>query len=148
LVPGVTYVLRDATGGAIEEQTFHYPHGIVDMVEFLSPRAARPVSGILIANGTGTYLETAADENGVMRSKVERQAEVEVALRWGTGYERTVECFTNTIHNVHGGTHRKGFERAALRSMQDAISRTRGLLKPKEDPPLLDAVLEGRPAGI
>jgi DNA gyrase subunit B len=148
LVPGVTYVLRDATGGAIEEQTFHYPNGISDMVEFLTPAGERPVSGMLLANGTGTYLENAADENGVMRSKVERTAEVEVAFRWGTGYERTVECFTNTIRNVHGGTHRKGFERAALRAMQDAVSRSRGLLKPKEDPPLLDDVLEGMTAVV
>lgn len=148
LVPGVTYVLRDATEGAIEEQTFHYPNGVADMVEFLTPTGDRPVSGILLINGTGTYLENAADQNGVMRSKVERQAEVEVALRWGTGYERTVECFTNTIRNVHGGTHRKGFDRAAVRAIQDAVSRTRGLLKPKEDPPQLDDVLEGMTAVI
>jgi DNA gyrase subunit B len=148
LVPGVTYVLRDATGGGIEEQTFHYPNGISDMVEFLTPAGDRPVSGILLASGSGTYLENAADENGVMRSKVERHAEVEVALRWGTGYERTVECFTNTIRNVHGGTHRRGFERAALRAVQDAVGRSRGLLKPKEEPPLLDDVLEGMTAVI
>src|SRR5262249_40395602 len=102
LVPGVTYVLRDATGGAIEEETFHYPGGICEMVEFLTPSSDKPVSGILLATGTGIYLENAADENGVMRSKVERHAEVEIAFRWGTGYERTVECFTNTIRNVHG----------------------------------------------
>jgi DNA gyrase subunit B len=83
-----------------------------------------------------------------MRSKVERRAEVEVALRWGTGYERTVETFTNTIRNVHGGTHRKGFDRAIVKSVQDAISRTRGLLKPKEDMPVLDDVLEGMTAVV
>jgi DNA gyrase subunit B len=148
LVPGVTYVLRDATSGGIEEQTFRYPNGISDMVEFLTPPGDKPVSGIVLANGTGTYLENAADENGVMRSKVERHAEVEVALRWGTGYERTVECFTNTIRNVHGGTHRRGFDRAVVRAVQDAVSRSRGLLKPKEDPPLLDDVLEGMTAVI
>ena len=148
LVPGVAYVLRDATGGAIEEQTFHYPNGIADMVDFLTPGGDRPVSGTLLVNGSGTYYENAADENGVMRSKVERTAEVEVALRWGTGYERIVECFTNTIRNVHGGTHRKGFERAALRAVQDAIGRSRGMLKPKEDPPILDDVLEGMTAVI
>jgi DNA gyrase subunit B len=148
LVPGVTYVLRDATGGAIEEQVFHYPNGISDMVDFLTPSGDKPVSGTLLANGSGTYLENAADENGVMRSKVERHAEVEVALRWGTGYDRTIECFTNTIRNVHGGTHRKGFDRAALRAIQDAITRSRGLLKPKEDPPILDDVLEGMTAVI
>jgi DNA gyrase subunit B len=148
LVPGVEYVLRDATDGAIAEEKFHFPHGLADMVEFLAPDGEKAVSGTLMITGEGTYLENAADENGVMRSKVERKAEVEVSLRWGTGYERTVECFTNTIRNVHGGTHRKGFDRAVVKSVQDAISRTRGLLKPKEDMPVLDDVLEGMTAVV
>ncbi|MFL6144997.1 MAG: type IIA DNA topoisomerase subunit B [Labedaea sp.] len=148
LVPGVSYVLRHAGDGAIGEETFHYPGGLSDMVDFLTPAGDRPVSGTLMINGDGTYLENAADENGVMRSKVERRAEVEVALRWGTGYEQTVECFTNTIRNLHGGTHRKGFDRAVLKAVQEAVSRSRGLLKPKEDPPALDDVLEGMTAVV
>jgi DNA gyrase subunit B len=98
--------------------------------------------------GHGTYKENAADENGVMQSNVQRRAEVEIALRWGTGYDRTVECFTNTIRNVHGGTHRRGFERGALRALNDAVRNARGLLKPKEDPPVLDDILEGMTAVI
>ncbi|OLF12989.1 DNA topoisomerase IV subunit B [Actinophytocola xinjiangensis] len=148
LVPGVTYVLRNATDGAIEEETFSYPNGIADMVDFLAPGDEKAVSGTLMITGEGTYRENAADENGVMQSKVERRAEVEVALRWGTGYDRTVECFTNTIRNVHGGTHRRGFDRAVLKSVQDAIGRTRGLLKPKEDPPTLEDVQEGMTAVV
>ncbi|MBB5954009.1 DNA gyrase subunit B [Saccharothrix tamanrassetensis] len=148
LVPGVTYTLRDATEGAIVEETFHYPGGLSDMVDFLAPSDEKPVTGTLLINGTGVYHENAADENGVMRSKVERQAEVEIALRWGTGYERTVECFTNTIRNVHGGTHRRGFERAMVKAVQEAIGRSRGLLKPKEDPPTLEDVLEGMTAVV
>jgi DNA gyrase subunit B len=148
LVPGVSYVLRQALEDRIDEEVFHFANGLLDMVEFLTPDGERAVSGILFAKGDGIYYENAADENGVMRSKVERQAEVEVAFRWGTGYERTVECFTNTIRNMHGGTHRKGFERAALRSIQEAIGKTRGLLKPKEDPPTLDDVFEGMTAVI
>ncbi|OXM68937.1 MULTISPECIES: DNA gyrase/topoisomerase IV subunit B [Amycolatopsis] len=148
LVPGVTYVLRTATEGSISEETFHFPHGLADMVEFLAPSDEKPVSGTLIIRGEGAYKENAADANGVMRSNVERHAEVEIALRWGTGYERTVECFTNTIRNVHGGTHRRGFDRGATKSLQEAISRTRGLLKAKEDLPTLDDVLEGMTAVI
>jgi DNA gyrase subunit B len=148
LVPGVTYVLRHAVDGSIGEETFHFPGGLKDMVDFLTPSGDRPVCDTILINGEGVYHENAADENGVMRSKVERRAEVEVALRWGTGYETTVECFTNTIRNVHGGTHRKGFDRAAVRAVQDAISKTRGLLKPKEDPPGLDDVLEGMTAVV
>ena len=151
LVPRVGYVLRDATGGRarpVPDETFHFPNGLTDMVDFLSPAGDRPVSGTLLFLGEGTYKENAADENGVMRSNVERRAEVEVALRWGTGYERALECFANTIRNVHGGTHRKGFERALVRALTEAMRNTRGLLKPKEEPPVLDDILEGMTAVV
>ncbi|GIF17726.1 DNA gyrase subunit B [Actinoplanes tereljensis] len=148
LVPGVVYTLRDLNAEEVTTETFHYPHGLTDMVEFLTHAGDKPVSGILMVNGEGTYKENAADANGVMQSNVERRAEIEVAFRWGTGYERTVECFTNTIRNAHGGTHRKGFERALVRAMTEAIRNTRGLLRPKEDPPVLDDLLEGMTAVI
>jgi DNA gyrase subunit B len=148
LVPGVAYTLRDETAEEPTTETFHFPRGLTDMVEFLTHAGDKPVSGILMVTGTGTYKENAADANGVMQSNVERVAEVEVAFRWGTGYERTIECFTNTIRNMHGGTHRKGFERALVRAMTEAIRNTRGLLRPKEDPPVLDDLLEGMTAVI
>ncbi|WP_238162098.1 DNA gyrase/topoisomerase IV subunit B [Micromonospora endolithica] len=148
LVPGVDYRLRDETVEEPTEERFHYPNGLTDMVEFLAPAGDRPVSGTLLVTGEGTYRENAADANGVMQSNVQRRAEVEVAFRWGTGYERTVECFTNTIRNAHGGTHRKGFERALARTLADAVRNTRGLLKAKEDAPTLDDVLEGMTAVV
>ena len=148
LVPGVAYTLRDDTAEEPVTETFHYPHGLTDMVEFLTPAGDKPVSQILMITGEGTYKENAADASGVMQSNVVRVAQVEVALRWGTGYERTVESFTNTIRNVHGGTHRKGFERALVRALGEAIRNTRGLLKPKEEPPVLDDILEGMTAVI
>ena len=148
LVPGVEYSFRDDTAAEPVTESFHFPNGLTDMVEFLSPSGEKPVSGILMVTGEGTYKENAADANGVMQSNVVRVAQVEVAFRWGTGYERRVESFTNTIRNVHGGTHRKGFERALVRALGDAVRNTRGLLKPKEDPPILDDLLEGMTAVI
>ncbi len=148
LVPGVQYLLRDLTAQEPATEEFHFPNGLTDMVDFLAPSNDKPVSGILLLMGHGTYKENAADENGVMQSNVQRRAEVEIALRWGTGYERTVESFSNTIRNVHGGTHRRGFERGAMRALNDAIRNARGLLKPKEDPPVLDDILEGMTAVI
>jgi DNA gyrase subunit B len=148
LVPGVSYVLRSEGENGTDEETFHFPNGLTDMVDFLSPASEKPVCDTVMIIGDGTYKENAADENGVMRSNVERRAEVEVALRWGTAYERTVESFTNTVRNVHGGTHRKGFDRAASKALQEAISKTRGLLKPKEDMPTVDDVLEGMTAVV
>jgi DNA gyrase subunit B len=148
LVPGVAYTLRDETAEEPVTETFHFPHGLADMVEFLTPAGDKPVSGILMITGEGKYKENAADANGVMQSNVERVAQVEIAFRWGTGYERIVESFTNTIRNSHGGTHRKGFERALVRALSDAIRNARGLLKPKEEPPVLDDLLEGMTAVI
>jgi DNA gyrase subunit B len=148
LVPGVMYTLRDETAEETTNETFHYPHGLTDMVEFLTHAGDKPVSGMLMVTGNGTYKENAADANGVMQSNVVRVAEVEIAFRWGTGYERTIESFTNTIRNVHGGTHRKGFERALVRAMSEAIRNTRGLLKPKEEVPVLDDLMEGMTAVI
>ncbi len=148
LVPGVGYLLRDHTQEEPTEEKFVFPNGLTDMVEYLTPAADKPVSGVLLVNGEGTYKENAADANGVMQANVVRRAEVEIAFRWGTGYERTVECFTNTIRNVHGGTHRKGFERALVRALGDAIRNARALLKPKEDVPVLDDLLEGMTAVI
>ncbi|MFI5836302.1 type IIA DNA topoisomerase subunit B [Micromonospora sp. NPDC051300] len=148
LVPGVAYRLRDATGEEVVEERFHFPDGLTDMVEFLAPAGDRPVSGTLLVTGEGTYRENAADANGVMQSNVQRRAEVEIAFRWGTGYDRRVECFTNTIRNAHGGTHRKGFERALTRTLAEAARAARGLLKPKEDAPTLDDVLEGMTAVV
>jgi DNA gyrase subunit B len=148
LVPRIGYRLRDARHGPVDEETFHFPNGLTDMVDFLAPTEDRAVCGTVLVLGDGTYRENAADENGVMRSNVERRAEVEVALRWGTGYERTVECFANTIRNAHGGTHRKGFERAMVRALTEAMRNTRGLLRPKEELPILDDILEGMTAVI
>jgi DNA gyrase subunit B len=142
------YTLRDETAEEPVTETFHFPRGLTDMVEFLTHAGDKPVSGILMVTGEGTYKENAADANGVMQSNVERRAEIEIAFRWGTGYDRTIECFTNTIRNMHGGTHRKGFERALVRSLTEAIRNTRGLLRPKEDPPVLDDLLEGMTAVI
>ena len=143
LVPGLTIALRDERGETPVEEKFCFPGGLKDMVEFNAPTGDRPVSDTLMFTGVGRYKENAADENGVMQTNVERTCEVEVALRWGTGYEAVVEPFTNVVRNAHGGTHRKGFERGLARTMVEALKGTRGLLKPTEDAPTLEDCLEG-----
>lgn len=143
LVPGVTYVLHDLTGDTPAHDEFCFPGGLTDMVDYLTPSSDRPVCSTVLVRGSGTYVENAADEAGVMQSNVERIMEVEIALRWGTGYESRVECFTNTIHNTHGGTHRKGFERGLNKALSDLVKKTRGLVKPKDELPVLDDMLEG-----
>jgi hypothetical protein len=78
---------------------------------------------------------------------VERTCEVDVALRWGTGYDTVVQSFCNVVATGHGGTHQNGFERALLRSLNEALKSTR-VLRANDDPVLKDDVLEGLTAVV
>ena len=37
--------------------------------------------------------------------EVERECEVDIALRWGTGYDTEIQSFVNIIATPKGGTH-------------------------------------------
>jgi DNA gyrase subunit B len=148
LVPGLEVHFRNEWAEEVIEQTFHFADGLRDMVDFLTPVADRPVCDTVLITGTGSYREKARTEDGRAEILADRTIEVEIALRWGTGYETTVECFTNTIRNVHGGTHRKGFESGIYRALTEAIKGTRGLLRAKEESPTRDDMLEGLTAVI
>lgn len=137
LVPGLKLVLHDARDGKIETTEFEYPDGLVGMVDYYAPGGEQPVSETLIINGSGVYKENAHG------SVLERTCRVEVALRWGTGYEYRVNAFTNGLVNGDGGSHVTGLENAITKTVIDAVETTRGLLKPKEQPPTGADVLEG-----
>ena len=52
------------------------------------------------------------DDDGHMTpTDVERELDVDIAVRWGTGYDTTSPSFVNIIATPKGGTHVAGFER-------------------------------------
>src|SRR5699024_2505905 len=129
LVPGLTITIRDERGlpdtpGADgpHEQVFAHEGGIADFVEYL---AADPsVTDLWRLQGTGKFTETVPvlDDNGHMTSTdVERECEVDIALRWGVGYDTTVRSFVNIVATPKGGTHLAGFEQGVLRSIRKNI---------------------------
>ena len=59
---------------------------------------------------------------------VERDLDIDIAVRWGTGYESTTRSYVNIIATPKGGTHAAGFERALTRTFTDVLQGTR-LLK-------------------
>jgi DNA gyrase subunit B len=152
LVPGLTICVRDerpvADGGEIEEETFRYDGGIVDYVDFL---AADPrVTETLRWQGTGTFTESVPvlDKRGGMSMQVvTRELGVDIALRWGTGYDTAVTSFVNIIATPKGGTHVVGFERALLKSANDALRALR-ILKVADDSVVKEDVLEGLTAVV
>ena len=151
LVPGLTIVLRDqreltgADGLASPptEQSYCFKGGITEFAEHLATDEA--VTGVLRLQGSGHFHETVPvlDGKGHMTSQdVERELGVDVALRWGTGYDADLRSFVNIIATPKGGTHVAGFERALTKVVNEAL-RAAKVLRTSEDNVLKDDVTEG-----
>ena len=145
LVPGLSLVVR---GASHEEELFRFDGGVVDFVEHLAPD--RGVCDPIHLTGSGNYKETVPvlDAQGHMvTTTVERHCEVDIALRWGTAYDTVSQSFCNVVRTGHGGSHQNGFERALLKTLNEAL-RTAKVLKVKDEDVAKDDVLEGLTAVV
>ncbi len=147
LVPGLDIRVTDARTADVTEESFLHEGGIAEFCDFLAADPA--VTDIVRIQGNDTFTETVPmlDDNGAMTpTDVERELDVDVAVRWGTGYDTTEVSFVNIISTPKGGTHVGGFERGLLRAFAKALDGTR-LLKAGEEI-VKDDVLEGLTAVV
>ncbi|WDM10136.1 type IIA DNA topoisomerase subunit B [Streptomyces lavenduligriseus] len=152
LVPGLTIVVRDefglGEGGSKGEESFRFEGGISEFCEYLANDKA--ICDVLRFSGKGTFKETVPvlDEHGQMTpTEVTRELGVDIALRWGTGYDTTVRSFVNIIATPKGGTHVAGFEQALTQTLNDVL-RAKKLLRVAEDNIVKDDALEGLTAVV
>ncbi|TQJ56218.1 DNA gyrase/topoisomerase IV subunit B [Streptomyces sp. SLBN-115] len=152
LVPGLTIVVRDeyglGQGGSKGEESFRFDGGISEFCEYLA--TDKPVCDVLRFTGQGTFKETVPvlDEHGQMTpTEVTRELGVDVALRWGTGYDVNLKSFVNIIATPKGGTHVAGFEQAVAKTMNEVL-RAKKLLRVAEDDIVKDDALEGLTAVV
>ena len=142
LVPGLEIEVTDARGETPAVEMFRYDGGVVDFVEYLADD--RPVCDTIHIQGSGTFTESVPVLEGdhqVIRD-VERNLGVDIALRWGVGYETSTTAFTNIIANPKGGTHVTGFERALNKTLNEVLRSTK-LLKISDDSVIKEDVQEG-----
>ena len=148
LIPGLTIDVRDERGDEIVEETFRFDGGIGEFCSYLAKDP--PIIDVLRLRGRGHFTETVPvlDEQGHLKpTDVERDLEVDIALRWGTGYDNVTKSFVNVIATPKGGTHVRGFERAVLRVINEQLRTTR-LLKNGDEDVVKEDVLEGLTAVV
>jgi DNA gyrase subunit B len=142
LVPGLTVVLVDEAAGTSPE-TFVHKGGVSEYVSSLA--SDDPVTGVIHLVGSGHFTETVPvlDSQGHLNSQdVQRELSVDIALRWGNGYDTDLRSFVNVIATPKGGTHVAGFERALVKVINEA-ARSARVLRASDDGVTKDDALEG-----
>ncbi|MFZ7087904.1 DNA gyrase/topoisomerase IV subunit B [Curtobacterium sp. RRHDQ10] len=153
LVPGLGITITDdrpaeerGDGGPVVER-FRFDGGISEFVDHLAPDTA--VTDVWRIQGTGTFTETVPvlDTKGHMVStEVERSCDVDLALRWGGGYETVFRSFVNIIATPKGGTHQAGFENGVMKAVRAQVEANARKLKVGTDKVEKDDVLAGMTA--
>jgi DNA gyrase subunit B len=143
LVPGLTIAIHDLRSEEASEQLFNFVGGISEFCTFLAPDEA--VTPVIRLKGQHTFSETVQvlDKKGhLVPEDVTRDLGVDIALRWGTGYETQLQSFVNIISTPKGGTHLTGFERSISKVLNDQL-RANKTLKSGEENVTKDDIYEG-----
>ncbi|MDO4241711.1 MAG: ATP-binding protein, partial [Microbacteriaceae bacterium] len=147
LVPGLNLQITDEREPETSPQThaFCFEGGISEFVDYLAHDDA--VTDIWRVQGSELFTEIVPvldETTGRMESReIERSCEVDIALRWGTGYDTKIQSFVNIIATPKGGTHLAGFEQAVLRVLRKQVETNARKLKAGSERPEKDDVLAG-----
>ncbi|MEY4553936.1 MAG: hypothetical protein RL197_363, partial [Actinomycetota bacterium] len=149
LVSGLSLSVRDERGAEPQEHNFKFDGGLTEFAEFLAKDTALTNTWRIV--GDGAYSETipVLDESGNMVSReVERSCAVEVAIRWGTGYDSELKSFVNIIATPKGGTHVAGFEAGLMKAIRAQIDANARKLKLGNDKVEKEDILAGMTAVV
>ncbi len=149
LAAGLGIRIEDNRGDDTIIETFRYAGGIVEYVDFLAKDA--PVTSTWNLTGSGEFTETVPvlDDKGHMTpTELTRVCEVDIALRWGTGYDTEIRSFVNIISTPKGGTHLTGFEQGMMKFLRAQVEQNARKLKVGNDKLEKDDILAGLSAVI
>ncbi len=144
LVPGLEIVVLDDREQERVETSYRFDGGISEFAEFLAPDAA--VTDTWRLTGSGSFTETVPvlqPGGSMVPTEVQRECEVDIAVRWGTGYDTTSRSFVNIIATPKGGTHQQGFELGLMKVLRAQVEQNARKLKVGNDKIEKDDLLAG-----
>ncbi len=144
LVSGLTLDIADLRGAEPVAESFSFVGGISEFVDYLSPDT--PLTDTWRIQGTGTFTETVPvlqPTGAMVPTELTRECQVDIALRWGTGYDTLFKSFVNIIATPKGGTHQTGFEQGMLKFLRAQVEQNARRLKVGNDKLDKDDILAG-----
>jgi len=144
LVPGLAIEVADRRTDEPILSLFQFDGGISEFVEHLAEDA--PLTETWRLTGSGTFRETVpvlSDSGAMVPTELERDCQVDIALRWGTGYDTIVQSFVNIIATPKGGTHQAGFDAGLLKFLRAQVDLNARRLKAGSDKVDKDDVFAG-----
>ncbi|MFD4957514.1 type IIA DNA topoisomerase subunit B [Microbacterium sp. NPDC058389] len=148
LVPGLEIVIRDERPGRETEEpvetSYRFDGGISEFADFLAPDSG--ITDTWRLTGTGSFTETVPvlqPSGAMVPTEVQRECHVDIAVRWGTGYETVSRSFVNIIATPKGGTHQQGFEQGLMKVVRDQVTQNSRRLKVGNDKLEKDDILAG-----
>ncbi|GAA4960423.1 hypothetical protein GCM10023238_29420 [Streptomyces heliomycini] len=148
LVPGLTIVVRTSTGSVTAAARARSRSA--STAASASSASSWPPTGPSATPSAHRAGHLQGDRPGpreygqMTPTEVTRELGVDVAMRWGTGYDTTLRSFVNIIATPKGGTHVAGFEQPSPRRMNEVL-RAKKMLRVAEDDIVKDDALEGSP---
>jgi len=144
LVPGLAIEVADRRTSDEVVNAFQFDGGISEFVDHLATDT--PITDTWRLTGNGTFKETVpvlTEKGAMVPTELERTCEVDIALRWGTGYDTIVQSFVNIIATPKGGTHQAGFDTALLKFLRTQVEQNARRLKAGSDKLDKDDVMAG-----
>jgi DNA gyrase subunit B len=144
LVPGLGIDITDERGEETTKEVFRFAGGISEYADFLSTDA--PLTDTWRLQGDGTFTETVPvlqPTGAMVPTELTRHVDVDIALRWGTGYETVFRSYVNIIATPKGGTHQAGFEAGLMKFLRAQVELNARRLKVGNDKLDKDDILAG-----
>ena len=147
LVSGLSIDITDQRGAEPISEIFSFAGGISEFVDYLSPDPALTETWRMQGSGTFTETVPVLQPTGAMiPTELTRECQVDIALRWGTGYDTVFKSFVNIISTPKGGTHQTGFEQGMMKFLRSQVELNARRLKVGNDKLDKDDILAGMTA--
>jgi DNA gyrase subunit B len=144
LVPGLAIDIDDRRTADAARESFQFDGGISEFVGHLATDT--PITDTWRLSGNGSFTETVpvlTEKGHMVPTELTRDCAVDIALRWGTGYDTVVRSFVNIIATPKGGTHQAGFDAGLLKFLRSQVELNARRLKMGSDKLEKDDVMAG-----